>query len=251
VLTDADLRAYLLGQTTEASIERVEIRLLEDDDFSATVGSVEDDLFDDYTRGALSEGDLQRFLTRYGREHGRLLVARALSAKTARPGGVFSPAAPKYWTLVAAAAIMAAVGVTFGLKSRPAPHHPPVAAVVSPPAPATSATVALLLTLGTSRSAAPAPEAMLPASAATLQLRVRIDPADTFDRYAMALRSGDGTVIWHADALEASLEGGDRILIGNVPAASLTDASYELAVRGSAAGSRPEVLGFAAVTVRR
>ena len=46
-MTDADLRAYLLGQTTEPDAERLEVRALEDEDFFVTVRSVEDDLFDD------------------------------------------------------------------------------------------------------------------------------------------------------------------------------------------------------------
>ena len=50
-MNDADLRAYLLGQTTEAIAEQVELRALDDEEFFVTVRSVEDDLFDDYARG--------------------------------------------------------------------------------------------------------------------------------------------------------------------------------------------------------
>ena len=77
-MTDADLRAYLLRQTTEADAERVEVRALDDDDFFATLESVEDDLFDDYVRGRMADDERPLFLAKYGAERARLQVARAL-----------------------------------------------------------------------------------------------------------------------------------------------------------------------------
>ena len=84
-----------------------------------------------------------------------------------------------------------------------------------------------------------------------MQLRVRLDPADTFDSYAIELRSGQGAVVWRADALHASAADGDLFLIGDVPSAALQSDAYELTVLGSAAGRAPEALGFAAVKIAR
>jgi len=67
----------------------------------------------------------------------------------------------------------------------------------------------------------------------------------------MELRSGQGAIVWRADALHASAADGDLILIGDVPSASLQSGAYELTVLGSAAGRAPEALGFAAVNLAR
>jgi hypothetical protein len=250
-LSDADLRAYLLGQTTEANAERVEIRALDDEDFFATIQSVEDDLFDDYARGSMTDAERSLFLAKYGADRDRLRVAHALAARTARPRAVWWQAAPRYWMAAVAAVLLAAVGFPLLIKSRSTPQDrsTPSVAVSTPavrPAPLT-----LLLTLGSLRSAASSAETRLPASAATLQLRVRLDPADTSDSYAMELRSDRGVTVWRADALHASAVDGDLILAGDVPAASLQSASYELTVLGSPAGRAPEALGFAAVKIAR
>jgi hypothetical protein len=251
LLTDAELRAYLLGQSTEAQAERVETNAVEDDDFFAALGAVEDDLVDDYTRGALTDAELQPFLVRYGRDRHRLLAARALAARTAPSHGA-SPFRSNYWMVAAAAVVLAAVGLTFGNKSKP---RPPAAPAVQADANAERTmpiTATVLLTLGTSRSAASPPaEAVLPPSAATLHVRVRLDPADTFAAYGMTLRSDRGAIVWQADAVRASSIAGELIVVGDVPAASLGEATYELTVSGSTAGGRPEVLGVAAMTVRR
>ena len=81
-MSDREMRAYLLGQATDVEVERLENRLLEDDDVYATLRGIEDDLFDDYARGTLSGDERQQFIERYGAERGRLLVAHALLSRT-------------------------------------------------------------------------------------------------------------------------------------------------------------------------
>ena len=250
-MNDADLRAYLLGQTTEPDAERLEVRALEDDDFFATVRSVEDDLFDEYVRGAMADDERPLFLARYGGDHARLRMARALLVRTSQRAAASRSTASRYWMMAAAAVLVIGIGVTLGIPGKPTAGRPTAPVAVSAPAPPAPAPVALLLTLGTSRSAAPPPETVLPSSAVTLQLHVRLDPADTFDGYTMELHSDDGNVIWRADTLKASAAGGDSTLVADVPASSLKEAGYELTVLGSTAGRPPEVLGFAAVKIRR
>jgi hypothetical protein len=252
LLTDAGLRAYLLGQTTEANAERVEIRALDDEDFFETIKSVEDDLFDEYARGSMTDDERSLFLAKYGADRDRLRVAHALAGRTAPPRAVWWRAAPPYWMAAVAAVLLAAVGFPLLIKSRSTLQDRSTPSVsVSTPAAVRPAPVALLLTLGSSRSAASSTETRLPPFAATLQLRVRLDPADTFDSYAMELRSDRGVAVWRADALHASAADGDLIVAGDVPAASLQSASYELTVLGSPAGGAPEALGFAAVKIAR
>jgi hypothetical protein len=244
-LNAADLRTYLLGQSTEAQAERVEIRALDDEDFYVTLRSFEDDLFDQYARGTMPEVDRKPFLARYSGERQRLVVARALSTRVESPSGT-----RKYWML-AAAVVLTAVGATLAVRSKSASPTPAASVAASAPAtPPVSAPVALLLTLGASRSAAAVPEVRLPPPSSSLRLRVRIDPADAFDSYAMELRSAQGELVWRADALKATVEGSDRLVVGDVPARSLISTSYELSVTGLSAANRPEVLGFAAMSIR-
>ncbi|HEY1912251.1 MAG TPA: hypothetical protein VGG73_15105 [Vicinamibacterales bacterium] len=245
-LNAADLRTYLLGQSTEAQAERVEVRALDDEDFYVTLQSFEDDLFDEYARGTMPEVDRKPFRTRYSGERHRLVVARALSARVESPSGT-----SKYWLLAAAAVVLTAVGATLAIRTKSASPTPAATVAASAPAtPPVPAPVALLLTLGTSRSAAAVPEVRLPSSSSSLRLRVRLDPADTFDSYAMELRSAQGELVWRADALKATVQGGDRLVIGDIPAKTLAATSYELSVTGSSAANRPEVLGFAAMSIR-
>jgi hypothetical protein len=246
-LNAADLRAYLLGQSTEAAAERVEVRALDDEEFFVTLRSFEDDLFDEYARGRMPEVDRKPFLARYGNERHRLAIAGALSRRVVSPSSAW-----RYWALAAAAVLVGAVGATLAIRSKSTPETPSAIVAVSVPSTAqASPPVALLLTLGTSRSAGAVPEVRLPSSTSLLQLRVRIDPADSFDSYAMELRSDQDVVVWRADALKATLDGGDRLVVGEIPARALSATSYELTVTGSSAANRPEVLGFAAMSVRR
>src|ERR1044072_6287876 len=79
------MRAYLLGQATEADAARFEEQLLEDEQIYTTLRSVEDDLFDEFARGALTDTERGRFLERYGADRGRLLMAEALARHSRLP----------------------------------------------------------------------------------------------------------------------------------------------------------------------
>lgn len=84
--TDADLRRYLLGDLPEAARDDLEARLLADENaFQATLAA-EDDLVDDYARGALPDAERRAFeehlLPRPGMAR-RLAFARSLATVTA------------------------------------------------------------------------------------------------------------------------------------------------------------------------
>src|SRR5256885_804048 len=133
---------------------------------------------------------------------------------------------------------------------RPRPTGVPATArsTVAPPS---IAPAVLLVTLGTSRSAATAPVAALRNGTAVLELHVRLDPSDRFDRYAMDLRSGAGSLAWHNEDLHASVSNGEPIIIASVPAAALAPGSYEIVVRGVNGASPAEALGFVTARVER
>jgi len=249
------MRAYLLGQASEADAERIEVRALEDEDFFMEVRSAEDDLFDDYARGLLSAAEREQFLARYGHAHDRLPTAEALAARVAR-ANASAPSPPVFrtWMLAAAAALVAGVGAVLWMRA-PSTVSTTMTSVApsqlsSSLAPA-PAPVVLALTLGASRAAASVPEATLSGSAPALALRVRIDPADTFADYSMEIRSTTGALVWSREHLAAANEHGDRILAGEIPSASLPAGTYEVAVRGITSGAPPETLGFATMSIRR
>ena len=256
------MRAYLLGQAAEADAVRLEERLLEDEQIYTTLHAVEDDLFDDFARGALTDTERARFLERYGADHGRLLVAQALAQSSrlasdrseAATAGLPRPrvAGPKVrlpWVpLAVAATLVMAVGATMWLRPRPTGVPRTASAAV---APRSITPAVLLVTLGTSRSAAAAPVAGLRDGTTVLQLHVRLDPSDRFDRYSMELRNGAGSLTWHDEALHASLSNGEPIIVASVPAASLAPGPYEIAVRGVDGASPAEALGFVTVRVER
>jgi hypothetical protein len=270
LLTDLAMRAYLLGQATEAEAARLEERLLEDDETFQTLCSVEDDLFDEYARGGLTAQERQRFADRYGSDRGRLLVARALARRpqslprhsgeaaaagrsadlsaVAQSAKVEGAKAGQWMPLAAAAALVLAVGATMWMRDRPATVALP--APTAPPKLAAAPAV-LLITLGTSRSAADAPAVTVPQEAPALDLRVRLDPADRFDRYIMELTSENGAVVWHVEDVRLTTAGGEPIVAATVPATVLQAGTFELAVRGANGTTASEALGFATVRINR
>jgi hypothetical protein len=244
------MRAYLLGQAPEAYAVRLEEQLLEDEQLFTTLRSVEDDLFDEYARGALTDSERARFLERYGADRGRLLVAQALARRSFRHRVVSLGALGRrpWMSLAAAAALVAAIGAPMWTRNRAANPGPQVRAVDPPKA---SVPAVLLVTLGASRSAAVAPALTLPKEASTLELRVRLDPADSFDRYSIQLRSETGGLVWQHDDLGATTQTGEPIVVAAVPTTSLESGSYELAIRGASGNTTSETLGFATVKVSR
>jgi len=262
-LTDLEMRAYLLGQATETEAARLEERLLEDEETFQTLCSVEDDLFDEYARGGLTAQERQRFADRYGSDRGRRLVARALARRTAGlstlaqstkvEGATAVPSAKRakavWMPLAAAAALVAAVGGTMLMRNRPAPV--PSSAPPAAPPKVAAAPAVLVITLGTSRSTADARQVTIPQEAPALDLRVRLDPADRFDRYIMEMTSERGAVVWRVEDARLTTVGGESIVVATVPAPALQSGSFELAVRGANGNAASEALGFTTVTINR
>src|SRR4029077_16515668 len=151
-------------------------------------------------------------------------VTRTASGRRA-PRGV-GAAAGEGVLLAAAATLVVAVGATMWMRDRPANVASP-----APAAPQKTAAVpaALLITLGTSRSASDATAMALPNEAPALDLRVRLDPADRFDRYLMELTSESGAVVWHVEDARLTTVGGEPIVAATVPAAALQSGAFELA----------------------
>jgi hypothetical protein len=235
VVTNEVAREYLLGRLPEVDSEALENRILEDEQLFLSIRSVEDDLFDDYARGSLSEGDRSAFLQRY-RDAKRVAFARALARR-----GPHVVAMPRLrWMRWTAAAAAAALILIAGLVLRSSNPSAPAPAIGAPAA----RSVTVVIVLGTSRSAGKEKGIDIPRDASTVHLDVRLNPQDRFETYSLELRSRD--VVWSADKLHARTEAGDLIVSADVPANVLAGGPYELGVRGG-----DESLGFVTLEVHR
>ena len=108
-VNEPSLRAYLLGQLPAAEADGLEERLLEDEELFLTLRGVEDDLFDAYVRGTLTDDERRRFEERHDRRKERIAFARALAARA--PSARVIPFARRPWVpLAAAAALAVAIG---------------------------------------------------------------------------------------------------------------------------------------------
>jgi hypothetical protein len=251
-VTDSTIRAYLLGQATEDEAARLETLLLDDEEVFAAVGAEEDDLFDDFARGTLSPGERSQFVARAGQERSKLLVAHALAARATRLADVKTGRVPSpsprwhYWIPVAAAAaVIASIGIGYVGYKPPAPAPPTNATAAATPI----ASAVLAVTLGTTRSATSSPDVTVPPNAG-LELRVRLDPADKYERYSMELRSASGEVVWQTEQRH-ELDPRDPTLVALIPSNVVAAGTFELAVRGLSGARSAEDLGFATVSIRR
>src|SRR3569832_751934 len=79
---------YLLGELPEDQQVEIEDRAFSDKDYLASITAVENDLIDEYVRGELSDGDRQRFETRFlasAERRKRVQFATALRTVVAEP----------------------------------------------------------------------------------------------------------------------------------------------------------------------
>ena len=194
--------------------------------------------FDDYARNGLTAEERQRFVGRYGDATDRLTFAKALAERFAWQRRRIDLRTP----LALAAAIVLAVGGAYLVMRRP-PPPPRALASARPPSPPTAV---IALTLGASRAAARETPVVVLRRAEIVEIRVRLNPADRYDRYSMTLRSAGDRLVWRVDDLRASTIGGDLTVVGSAPASAVADDRYELAVRGG-----DEDLGFVTLQVTR
>jgi hypothetical protein len=146
--TDELLRGYLLGDLPGPEAERLELRLLADDDLFDLMEALEAELLAAAGRGELAPAERERVLRRLasspeGRE--RLALARSLNtlADQASEGTVVPfrgreahPKAVRHWLALAAAAFLALVGLFWFSQRTPHSGDSAPVVVVETPAPA-------------------------------------------------------------------------------------------------------------------
>ncbi len=106
-VTDALLREFLLGQLADEDRERIEDLFLTDSPTRERVLAVEQDLIDDYLEDSLSQGEKERFLSRYAQtdeQRRKLRITGAIKDWTVREAIASYPYAPivsvwsRFWT---------------------------------------------------------------------------------------------------------------------------------------------------------
>lgn len=249
-MTDAALRAYLLGKLTESEVELVENRLVDDPDLFSQMETAEDDLFDAYARGALDQADRALFLQRFGHHAARQQFARAFVART--PGGKIVPFIRQRWVpLAVAASLLLVVGAVVMQREPVALETAPVP-VTPIAAPAAAPVVARIsLALGASRAAGEPARVVVARAASQIDLAIRLHPADHYPIYAIDIRSQANNIVWADAALRPSAENGELVVHAMVGADRLPAGSYEVSVRGGASAASMEELGFLTIEVSR
>lgn len=234
--TDAeDLRRYLLGQLPEEEAERMEARLLEDDEVSALAESIEGELLIEHFRGELPEGrDLVDRLRASASGRDRVELARALAGAMPKPGPI-----RRYWGPVLPAAIAAAlVGVVVGIVRTPPPPAPgrlaqaPVSRAVELPP------TVIPLSLITLRGEETVPSFPLDPEQTRVELRLRLPEGETSPSYRVALRREDGTLVQSWKVLPSQ-----GFLVVTAQAMNLPAGRYEVEVREVPSQGEPELLG--------
>ena len=277
---DELLRSYLLGKLPEEESERLERRLLAEDDLFELSEAVEADLLAACDRGELAAGERDHVLRRLasspsGRE--RLALVRALNALASasvhpsaaailpfkeRAGAPPRPARYRW------AALAAGVLVTAGLswialrpphggesarwipRETPAPAHPvpqpaPGAlarATPQAPKPPEPVKAVFQLALASLRGAEGPEKLRIPAGATNVELQISVEGMAGLKSFQLSVRDRKAdTTVWK-DTLEPTVLHGVNVLVIDLPAATLTPGTYEIEARGLAPGREPEEL---------
>jgi len=287
---DELLRSYLLGQLPEDEADRLERRLLAEDDLFELSEAVEADLLADYAQGGLAPAERERVQRRLasspqGRE--RLMLARSLSKLAGRDrqtavlpftGRASAPRRPAFRWAALAAGLIVAAGLAWLIPKSPTPpqpspsgqeknnesesHAPEITDVhrdqevtkapqqQKAPPPAPPAVFQLALT--SLRGGEAAKKLRVPAGAGTVELQIDVAGMEDLASFHLTLRDRKtrAAVKEWTWRKPRSLNG-VRALVVEIPAELLPDGSYEIQAQGRARGGEPEDLSPLEVEVVR
>jgi len=221
---------YLLGDVSEEDAQRLEAEYLEEDGAFDALLAAEDELFFDYARGGLSDGERRKFEARFLHDdEGRRRLARTrVVSKALRPRSALRR--PSVWIGLAAAALLV---LAFWSIVRRGPVDDPdrSIAAVTPVPPRANPVVVLT----------PGAEARVyvPADAPTLTLEITLPEARPDAPWQLVLSTADGASVWRS---ENPIRSAVRTLKVEIPARGLAEDEYALVL--SDGGGAPAVYGF-------
>jgi hypothetical protein len=272
---DELLRGYLLGELPEEDAERLEGRLLAEDDLFELSEAVEADLLAACARGELSAAEKERVLRRLasspsGRE--RLALARALNAlagsSTAAvlpfPRPAKAPSRRTFQWVALAAGVLVAGGLSwFALESRhggesapwiahersapagpvAAPRGPEtqIQATLPPPATPPEPVKSIFQLALTSLRGSETAETLRVHPGSDVELRISVEGMEDLKSFHLTMKSRKAETVWDGRLEPRQLQGA-RVLVIDLPAGRLTPGKYEIEARGLAPGREPEDL---------
>jgi hypothetical protein len=278
---DELLRSYLLGELPEEETDRLERRLLAEDELFELSEAVEADLLAACARGELAPAERERVLRRLassprGRE--RLALARSLNTLAGSPAATTAAApvvpfprrAPATsrpvlrWAALAAG-LLAAAGLSWYALEQRQPHGggEPAArvaqerAVPAPPRaqPATlkpePMKAVFQLALTSLRGAEVAEKLRVHPGTDVVELQIGLEGMDDLDSFHLTVRNRKAETVWAEDGLTPRKLDGVRALVVDLPADRLPAGTYELQAQGRVPGGEPEDLSPLEIEVVR
>ena len=256
---DELLRSYLLGKLPDEDADRLEGRLLADDNLFYLAEAVELDLLAAVDRGTLTPEEGEEVLQKLAaspRGQQRLALARSLNllADGAPRGRTLLPFVRRtrsfpppaiHWIAMAASLIMVTGLGWFAWENRtkapeaashvavqtPAPRPQPTPRVAETPRPSGPSTAVVMVSLMTTRGeAAPIEKLRLSPALQTAEIQIDAEGLDEKKSFSVAIRKG-GERIWQESGLKITPLPWGRALVAKVPVSSLrTAGQYEVAV---------------------
>ena len=278
---DELLRSYLLGELPEEEADRLELRLLAEDELFELSEAVEADLLAACARGELAPAERERVQQRLassprGRE--RLALAHALntlagsSGRAAAPVVLFprraaTPLRPAFRWAALAAALLAAAGLSWFAMERPHGGEAPPWVAQEQPAPANPrapeaprgapapkpepAKAVFQLALMSLRGEEAAQKLRVRTGTDIVEFQVAVEGMEDFKSFHLTLRNRKAETVWEGEGLEPVKLDGVRALVVDLPADRLPAGTYEIQARGLAPGGDPEDLSPLEIEVER
>jgi hypothetical protein len=279
---DELLRSYLLGELPEDEADRLERRLLAEDELFELSEAIEADLLAEYARGGLAPAERERVQRRLasspqGRE--RLKLARSLSVLAGREPQasvlpfaarhVAAPRRPVFHWMALAAGLFVAAGLAWLALERPYGHQethespaPVIAAtpraheVPKPPAPVVTPApepvkAVFQLALTSLRGAEATEKLRVPAGAGTVELQISVEGMEDLPSFHLTLRNRKAQTVQEWTGLKPRNLNGVRALVVDLRAERLPAGRYEIQAQGLAPGGEPEELSPLEVEVVR
>jgi hypothetical protein len=246
------LRTYLLGQSSPEDSSRFEERLLADGSFYDELLIAEDDLIDEYLAEELSEAERRNFESHFllvPERQQKLRFARAFRKYVAFAGNSEAPEAsvvvpqkdlgvarpPSKRGLfsffpvtspIASYSLMAAMlllvgGISWAVFNAWKQQQTP------PP----GSVLAVVLTPGLTREGGEIKRITIPPGTGVVRLQLEI-PKNDFNNYRVGVLSVDRTAVWSGNNIQASDQGGTKLINADVPVSSLTSGDYQVKVSG-------------------
>jgi hypothetical protein len=279
---DELLRSYLLGELPDEEEDRLERRLLAEDELFELSEAIEAELLAASARGELAPAERERVQQRLassprGRE--RLALARSLNtlADAKAPAAAVVPfprrapaRSPFRWAALAAG-LLAAAGLSWYALERPhggesaawiaqeraAPASPRIQAPPpkpqgTPPATRPEPVKAVFqLALMSLRGAEAAEKLRIRSGTDVVELQIGVEGMEDLKSFHLTVRNRKAETVWDAAGLTPRQLDGVRTLVIDLPADRLPVGTYEIRARGLVPGGEPEDLSPLEIEVVR